>query len=172
MPNASNRELLARWKDEPAPLLPLLHAFHDRDGYLSEAALRFVAKEMRIPIADLFGTVTFYHHFSRDEGGLERPRVCAGPVCQAHGAAELIASLEDAGRNPMAIPCPGRCDEPVPVLQGHSVWVGDAQGNLTSRPPPLPPPPPADTTECVFAEIRSEGRAALAGYESTGGYRA
>jgi formate dehydrogenase subunit gamma len=44
-------------------LLPLLHAFHDRDGYLSDDALRAVATALRIPLADLYGTVTFYHHF-------------------------------------------------------------------------------------------------------------
>ena len=62
----SNQTLIDRWRDEPAPLLPLLHAFHDRDGYLSDEALRDVAKGLRIPLADLYGTVTFYHHFSRE----------------------------------------------------------------------------------------------------------
>ena len=56
MPN--DNELIERWKDEPAPLLPLLHAFHDRDGYLSEAAMRAVAQGLRLPLADLYGTVT------------------------------------------------------------------------------------------------------------------
>ena len=37
---ASNQELIDRFKDEPAPLLPILHAFHDRDGFLSEEAIR------------------------------------------------------------------------------------------------------------------------------------
>ena len=107
MPQPTNDELLARWRDEPAPLLPLLHAFHQRDGYLSEDALRAVARGLRIPIADLFGTVTFYHHFSRDEAGLDRPRVCDGPVCSMRGAEVLTASLRAAGHDPQPMPCPG-----------------------------------------------------------------
>ena len=59
----TNEQLITEFKDREAPLLPLLHAFHDRDGYLSEEALRDVSDGLRIPIADLFGTVTFYHHF-------------------------------------------------------------------------------------------------------------
>ena len=116
MRQPTNDELLARWKGEPAPLLPLLHALHARDGHLSEDALRAVSAGLRIPIADLFGTVTFYHHFSRDEAGLDRPRVCNGPVCAMRGADVLLASLRAAGHDPMTMPCPGRCDEPVPVI--------------------------------------------------------
>ena len=63
----SDSELIDQWKDEPAPLLPLLHAFHNRDGYISDDAIRVMAKNLRIPVADLFGTVTFYHHFSRNK---------------------------------------------------------------------------------------------------------
>ncbi len=64
MSDPIDHELIARWRDEPAPLLPILHAFHDRDGYLSDDALRAVSTALRIPLADLYGTVTFYHHFS------------------------------------------------------------------------------------------------------------
>ena len=82
MTDPSNEVLMELWRSQPAPLLPLLHAFHDRDGYLSEETIRFTAKGLRIPLADLFGTITFYHHFSREpEGGL-RPRVCDGPICR------------------------------------------------------------------------------------------
>ena len=172
MPQATNDELLARWKDEPASLLPLLHAFHQRDGYLSEDALRAVARGLRIPIADLFGTVTFYHHFSRDEAGLDRPRVCTGPVCSMRGAEVLVASLRAAGHDPHPMPCPGRCDQPVPVIHGGTVLTGRTASTLVSGPSPLPPPARDDVEECVFAGIRNPGRAGLAGYRNDGGYEA
>ena len=44
---ATDQDLVARWKDEPAPLLPLLHAFYERDGYLSEESLRAVSRGLR-----------------------------------------------------------------------------------------------------------------------------
>ena len=169
---STNDELVGRWKDEPAPLLPLLHAFHERDGHLSEDALRAVSAALRIPIADLFGTVTFYHHFSRSPGGMERPRVCTGPVCTTRGADVLTASLRAAGHDPQAMPCPGRCDQPVPVIQGSTVLTGRTAGTLASGPSPLPPPAPAGVEECVFAGIRSRARATLTGYRDQGGYAA
>ena len=172
MPDPTNAELVARWKDEPAPLLPLLHAFHERDGHLSEDTLRAIAKGLRIPIADLFGTVTFYHHFSRNAGGLKRPRVCNGPICSMRGADVLLASLRAAGHDPHTMPCPGRCDQPVPVIHGDTVLTGRTASTLASGPSPLPPPPPDGVRECVSAGVRRPGHATLAGYRSHGGYEA
>ncbi|MCH7716508.1 MAG: NAD(P)H-dependent oxidoreductase subunit E, partial [Gemmatimonadetes bacterium] len=99
MASPSNHDLIERWRGEPAPLLPLLHAFHDRDGYLSEESIRATADALHIPLADLYGTVTFYHHFSRQEPGEDAPpgrgapRVCTGPICRLVGAHELLAAM-------------------------------------------------------------------------------
>ena len=166
MNTPSDAELLAKWREAPAPLLPLLHEFHERDGHLSENALRAISDDLRIPIADLFGTVTFYHHFSRKPGGLARARVCTGPVCALLGANDLLAGLPNAH----AMPCPGRCDEPIPVLDRDRVLCGTTVAELASRPSPLPPAPSPDIEECVFAHIRTPGRATLEGYRATGGY--
>jgi NADH-quinone oxidoreductase subunit F len=161
----TNQELFEAWQHEPAPLLPLLHAFHDRDGYLSEAAMRAIAENLRLPLADLFGTVTFYHHLSRKPGGHQAPRVCTGPVCKLKGAADVLARLHDA--TPM--PCPGRCDDPVPVLVGDKVHTGAELDRARS---PLPSPPPDGIDECVFAAIRATARDSIEGYRASGGYRA
>ena len=168
MSTSTNDELIARWRSEPAPLLPLLHAFHDRDGYLSDDALRAVAKGLRIPIADLFGTVTFYHHFARQAPGKAAPRVCDGPVCKRRGTQALLDGLPDA----TTMPCAGRCDGPIPVLKGDEVLVGCTPEALVAEPSPLPPAYPGSTGECVFSEIRKPGRATLPGYRATGGYEA
>jgi NADH-quinone oxidoreductase subunit F len=160
-------ELFDLWRGEPAPLLPLLHAFHERDGQLTEHSLRAVSDELRIPIAELFGTVTFYHHLSRTEGGREAPRVCTGPVCRLFGADDLLKDLDGA----ISMPCPGRCDQPVPVLDADSVRTGASADTLLEGASPLPPAPMPGVVECVFASIREPGRALLDGYGSTGGYQ-
>ena len=170
MPTPTDTDLIARWKHQPAPLLPLLHAFHDRDGHLSDEALEAVGKALRIPIADLYGTVTFYHHFARHPPGTSAPRVCTGPVCRLLGGTELLEAMRKDGATPMA--CAGRCDQPIPVLTGHRVGVGAAPDVLDDGPSPLPVPNPGGHAECVFAHIREPGRASLEGYRATGGYEA
>jgi len=168
MTRNSNQDLINPWRDEPAPLLPVLHAFHDRDGYLSDEALRAVSEGLKIPIAELFGTVTFYHHFSRTPDGRNAPRVCTGSVCCLRGGREMLTQFEAQGA--IAMPCAGRCDEPVPVIRGNHVAVGADESSLESRPSPLPPPNPGGLEECVFSKIREPGRSTLDGYRATGGY--
>ena len=168
MPTPTNRDLIECWRNEPAPLLPLLHAFHDRDGFISEEALRDIAVGLRTSLADLFGTVTFYHHFSRTPPGQSAPRVCTGPVCCLVGGNELLAALKAVGATPM--PCAGRCDDFVPVLKGHQVLIGVDPDALEAKPSPLPPPNPGGIDECVFGSIREPDRSSIEGYRRTGGY--
>ena len=162
--------LIEQYRDEPAPLLPILHAFHNRDGYIGTRAIEAIGKELRIPLADLYGTVTFYHHFAREEGGLQRPRVCTGPVCCQRGALELLESLDGAEE----MPCAGRCDDPVPLLIGHETFVANGPSQTLQRriSSPLPVLNPGGREECVFAEIRAQDRASLDGYRGSGGYEA
>ncbi|MDE0200197.1 MAG: NAD(P)H-dependent oxidoreductase subunit E [Caldilineaceae bacterium] len=162
--------LIGRYRDEPAPLLPILHAFHNRDGFISAAAIEAIGKELRIPLADLYGTVTFYHHFAREDGGLQRPRVCTGPVCRQRGALKIVESLDGAEE----MPCSGRCDDPVPLLIGHETFVVSTPLHTLQRriSSPLPVPNPGGLEECVFAEIRELERECLDGYQRSGGYDA
>ena len=164
-----DRDLIESWRDEPAPLLPLLHAFHDRDGYLSEESMRSISQGLKIPIAELFTTVSFYHHLATEEGGKEKPRVCDGPVCRLRDAGKI---LQELGEGATAMPCPGRCDEPVAVLCGGEVLLGLSAGELREVPSPLPAPNPGGLEECVFGSIREPGRSNLDGYRNTGGYKA
>ena len=169
MSATSDQDLIESWRDEPAPLLPLLHAFHDRDGYLSEESMRSISQGLKIPIAELFTTVSFYHHLATEEGGKEKPRVCDGPVCCLRDAEKI---LEELGEGATTMPCPGRCDEPVAVLRGDEVLLGLSTAELSPIPSPLPALNPGGLDECVFGSIREPGRSTLEGYRKTGGYEA
>ena len=164
----TDQELVQKWCDQPAPLLPILHAFHDRDGFVSESAMRTISLALKIPLAELFGTVSFYHHLSQSPPGQSAPRVCDGPVCRLRGSRQLLAELSD--QNATQMPCAGRCDDFIPVLKGSEVLIGTTADNLQVWPSPLPPPNPGQTEECVFSQIRQPNRSTVLGYRQTGGY--
>ena len=164
----SNEEIIEKWLGKDAPLLPVLHAFHDRDNYLSDESIKFVSDKLKIPIAELYATITFYHHFSRNPDGKKKPRVCTGNVCCLNGGNELLNELKDQGATPM--PCAGRCDEMVPVIIEDNVFVGKTSESLVNVQTPLPVSNPGKSEECIFRNIREEGRHQLDGYENTKGY--
>lgn len=120
-----------------------------------------------MPMADLYGTVTFYHHFSRDPLKIETPRVCTGPVCRQAGADRLLDALSAEGA--ITMPCPGRCDDPIPVLRADRVETHEAGGSIL-RPSALPQPNLGGVEECVFRYIRKPGNATFHGYVKNHGY--
>ena len=166
----SNEDIFRAFANHPAPLLPILHTFHDRDGWLSRDSIRAVSENLQIPLAELYGTVTFYHHFSQQSPGKQVPRVCTGPICRLNGADQILHDMSAQGASEM--PCAGRCDDPVPVIAGDEVLVGLSVSGLEARPSMLPSPPQKGITECVFTSIREANRASLAGYGAAQGYRA
>ncbi len=164
----SDREIVESQKNQPAPLLLLLDTFHRRDDVITPEALQAIADGLRTPLADLFGTVTFYHHLARDDNRRTHPRVCTGPVCRLRGAEDLLAALPNA----QAMPCAGRCDVPIPVLEGDHTRQGENIELAPAPDSPLPVVNPGGLAECVFEHIRKPGQATLEGYKSHDGFKA
>ena len=161
---ATDQEIIDRWANEPAPLLAILHGFHDRDGFISNDAITLVGQALKIPQADLYGTVSFYHHFAMEGQHSSTPRVCTGPICALKGSQTLVT----AGVQGMS--CSGRCDVPIPALIGNqTMQVLDGQF-VAADAAPLPPMTPKSDGECVFRHIRHPQRASLSGFLATTGY--
>jgi formate dehydrogenase len=113
-------------------LIEHLHLIQDRYGQLAASHLAALADEMRLALAEVYETATFYAHFDvvkEDEPDLARVivRVCDSVTCALFGAEALRAQLEglaDAGKLPQArvvrAPCLGLCDQAPAVEVGHN----------------------------------------------------
>ncbi len=77
-------------------LLPVLHAIHERVGWISRGALNYACKRLEVPPAEAYGVATFYDMFSLEQAPPVVARVCDDIACQAKGASDLCASLERA----------------------------------------------------------------------------
>jgi formate dehydrogenase beta subunit len=106
-------------------LIEHLHALNDVCHGLHKRHLVALAKEMNLPMGEVYEVASFYHHFQILEDGAVAPvatvRVCDGLACQMAGAQDLLArlsALTAPGVRVVAAPCMGRCEQaPAAVVQ-------------------------------------------------------
>ncbi len=113
----------------PAPhrrdlLIEHLHRLNDEWQCLHDRHLVALAREMNLPMAEVFEVATFYHHFEvlrgDDEPAALTVRVCDGLSCELAGARDLLQRLPallGTDVRVVAAPCVGRCEQaPVAVV--------------------------------------------------------
>jgi formate dehydrogenase subunit gamma len=86
--------LIAPFKDQPGPLLVMLHAIQHRCGYVPAAAIPVLADELNLSRAEVQGVVSFYHHFRVSPPARRRIEVCRAESCQALHGDQLLAHIE------------------------------------------------------------------------------
>ncbi len=115
-------------------LIDHLHKLNDAYRCLHDRHLVALAKEMNIPMAEVYEIATFYHHFEVVKGNANVPgltvRVCDGLSCELAGAQALLAGLAErlpallgaARVRVIPAPCLGRCEQaPVAVVHQQPV---------------------------------------------------
>jgi len=75
--------IASRYKDQPGPLLLVLHAIQDEWGYLPPAAVPIVAAVLNLSRAEVHGVVSFYQHFRTSPPGRHVLRICRAESCQS-----------------------------------------------------------------------------------------
>ena len=79
---------------EAGAVLTALHDITTRFGYLPEDEVRKIARELGIPLAQMFNAATFYATFTFKPCGRHKIHVCEGTACYVKGAAALMSRLQ------------------------------------------------------------------------------
>ena len=82
------------WKDKPGNLIMVLHHVQQEFGYISREAADEVSRRLNIPLAKIWGVVTFYHFFKLTKPGKYNIQVCLGTACYLKGGDIIIEELE------------------------------------------------------------------------------
>ncbi len=83
-------EAIAKYKGTDGALMPVLHAGQHIFGALPLEVQKHISKEMGVPMAEIYGVVTFYSQFSLEPNGEFHIGVCLGTACYVKGAQALI----------------------------------------------------------------------------------
>jgi NADH:ubiquinone oxidoreductase subunit F (NADH-binding)/NADH:ubiquinone oxidoreductase subunit E len=127
---AEVRQLIGNAPHRRDLLIENLHKLNDEYRALHDRHLVALAKEMNLPMAEVYEVATFYHHFEVVRGNDPvadiTVRVCDGIACELAGAQNLLAKLPTILGNPnvkvIAAPCVGRCEQaPVAVVHQYPV---------------------------------------------------
>jgi NADH-quinone oxidoreductase subunit E len=78
------------WKVKPGSLIMILHKTQETFGFISRPAAEKLSRLTGIPLARIYGVITFYHFFKTTKPGKNRVSVCLGTACYLKGGQDLI----------------------------------------------------------------------------------
>lgn len=87
-------EIIAKHKEEAGALIPVLHEAQDLYGYLPEEVQRIISRELNIPMAEIYGVITFYTQFSLKPKGQFKISVCLGTACYVKGSGDILERIK------------------------------------------------------------------------------
>lgn len=126
------KAFISEWKTKPGSLIMVLHRVQQAFGFVPRAVAFEVSELLGVPLAKIYGVVTFYNFFKLKKPGRNQIQVCLGTACYLRGGEDIIRDLEGhlgVGLNAVtadgefsieAVRCLGCCGlAPVMVINGE-----------------------------------------------------
>lgn len=88
-------EVIAEHKNEDGAVIPVLHKAQDIYGYLPIEVQEMIAEGLNVPLAEVYGVVTFYTQFSLNPKGDYQIGICLGTACYVKGSGEILEKFKD-----------------------------------------------------------------------------
>ena len=123
--------------DKNGALISVLHKAQEIFGYLPEEVQTFVAEQLGISVAKVYGVVSFYSFFTMTPKGKFPIAVCMGTACYVRGAEKVLHEFQNqlgikTGETTVdglfsidALRCVGACGLAPVVLVGEDVYGRD-----------------------------------------------
>ena len=92
---AKLREIIEAHKGEDGAAIPVLHEAQNIYGYLPIEVQKIISEGLDVPLAEIYGIVTFYTQFSLYPKGDYEVSVCLGTACYVKGSGTIIEKLKE-----------------------------------------------------------------------------
>jgi NADH-quinone oxidoreductase subunit E len=143
------KAFIAEWKEKPGNLIMILHRVQQHFGFVPREVAFEVADLIDVPLAKIYGVITFYNFFKLKKPGRNQIQVCMGTACYLKGGEDIIQEIQGilgVGLNTVtpdgefsveAVRCLGCCGlAPVMVINGEvfgKVQTKDLQGIIAKK---------------------------------------
>ena len=88
------KAFIEEWKEKPGNLIMVLHQVQQTYGYIPREVAIEVSELLNVPLAKIYGVVTFYNFFKLQKAGKYIIQVCLGTACYLRGGDDLMKELE------------------------------------------------------------------------------
>ena len=82
--------LLKEYKSEKDNLIQMLNEVQEHYGYVPKEAQQELSEYLGIPMAEIYGVITFYSRFTLVPKGKYSISVCLGTACYVKGSSDLL----------------------------------------------------------------------------------
>lgn len=86
--------VIAAHKGQPGATIPVLHEAQDIYGYLPIEVQEIISEGLGVPLAEIYGIVTFYTQFSLNPKGEYEIGVCLGTACYVKGSGDILEEIK------------------------------------------------------------------------------
>lgn len=83
-------EILNTYKQEKDNLIQILNEVQEYYGYVPEKAQIAISEYLSIPMAEIYGVITFYSRFTLKPKGKYHIAVCLGTACFVKGSEKIL----------------------------------------------------------------------------------
>lgn len=88
------KAVIAKHKGQPGATIPVLHEAQDIYGYLPIEVQEMISEGLDVPLAEIYGIVTFYTQFSLNPKGQYEIGVCLGTACYVKGSGDILEKIK------------------------------------------------------------------------------
>ena len=90
---AQLKEVIAKHKDDPGAVMPVLQEAQDIYGYLPLEVQQMIAEGLNVPVDEVYGVATFYSQFALSPKGKYNISVCLGTACYVKNAQAVLDKM-------------------------------------------------------------------------------
>ncbi len=87
--------IIEKYQDEKTPLMMILSDIQHEFGYIPLEVQELISEKTGIPVAEIYGVVTFYSFFSLTPKGKYVVGVCLGTACYVKGSQMVIDKFSE-----------------------------------------------------------------------------
>ena len=89
------KKVIAECNGDKSQLIRVLNTVQEVYGYVPTFVQKVISEELDIPMAEIYGVITFYSRFSLNPKGKYNISVCLGTACYVKGSQAVLDKVKE-----------------------------------------------------------------------------